>query len=193
MQTQQWGKIVSRTMQASILLLLAAFTLISPRMSQAATSAEINRDVDSALQSLYRTTPAAKNIAEIAKGILVFPNIVKGGLIIGGQYGEGALREGGKTIDYYRTVAASYGLQAGAQTFGYALFFIDDASLEYLKKSKGWELGVGPSIVVVDSGAAASLTTSTLKSGIYAFIFKQKGLMAGIGIQGSKITKIYPE
>lgn len=193
MKTQKLGFTMKRTIQIPIVLLLAIFVLTSPRISQAATVVEINHDVDGALQSLYQTAPAAKKLAEVAKGILVFPNIIKGGFGIGGQYGEGALRENGKTAGYYKTMAASYGLQAGVQTFGYALFFIDDQSLAYLKKSKGWELGVGPSLVVVDKGAATSLTTSTVKSGIYAFIFKQKGLMAGIGIQGSKITKITPD
>jgi lipid-binding SYLF domain-containing protein len=156
----------------------------------AATAAEIDRDVDSALQKLYDKTPAAKELAKVAKGILVFPDIVKGGLIIGGQYGEGALRVNGKTVGYYSSVAASYGLQAGVQSFGYALFFITDSALAYLKKSEGWEIGTGPSLVIVDAGAAASLTTTTAKSDIYAFFFDQKGLMAGIGIQGSKITKL---
>jgi len=156
----------------------------------AGTAAEIDRDVDSALQKLYDKTPAAKELAKVAKGILVFPDIVKGGLIIGGQYGEGALRVNGKTVGYYSSVAASYGLQAGVQSFGYALFFITDSALAYLKKSEGWEIGTGPSLVIVDAGAAASLTTTTAKSDIYAFFFDQKGLMAGIGIQGSKITKL---
>ena len=159
----------------------------------AATAGEIDRDVDGALQTLYRTTPAAKNLAKVAKAILVFPDVIKAGLIIGGQYGEGALRVGGKTTGYYRTVSASYGFQAGAQSFGYALFFIDNDGLQYLNKSQGWEIGVGPSIVVVDEGVARSLTTTTAQSGVYAFIFEQKGLMAGIGIQGSKITRITPE
>ncbi len=176
-----------------IALLLTVVLLAAPRMSQAATAGEIDRDVDGALQTLYRTTPAAKNLARVAKGILVFPSIIKAGLVVGGQYGEGALRIGGKTFGYYRTVAASYGLQAGAQSFGYALFFIDNAGLNHLKQSKGWEIGVGPSVVIVDEGVARSLTTTTAKSGIYAFIFRQKGLMAGIGIQGSKITRITPE
>jgi len=156
------------------------------------SAAEIDRDADSALQKLYAEVPAAKEFSTVAKGILVFPSIIKGGLIIGGQYGEGALLKGGETAGYYRSVAASYGLQAGAQSFGYALFFLDDASLEYLENSSGWEIGVGPTIVVVDKGMAKSLTTTTAKSGVYAFIFGQKGLMAGIGIQGSKITKYTP-
>lgn len=174
-------------------VLLAALVLSLPQISLAATAAEIDRDVDGALQTLYRTTPAAKKMAKIAKGVLVFPDVVKAGLIIGGQYGEGALRVGGKTTGYYNTVAASYGLQAGAQSFGYALFFLDNDSLQYLNKSEGWELGVGPSIVVVDKGVARSLTTTTAKSGVYAFFFHQQGLMAGIGIQGSKISKITPD
>ena len=174
-------------------LALAALTLCLPKPSLAATAAEINRDVDSALQTLYRTTPTARQLAKVAKGVLVFPSVVKGGLIIGGQYGEGALRARGVTIGYYKTVAASYGLQAGAQTFGYALFFLDDASLRYLKDSNGWEIGVGPSIVIMDEGAARSLSTTTAQSGIYAFFFSQKGLMAGLGIQGSRISPIQPE
>jgi lipid-binding SYLF domain-containing protein len=149
MKTQKLGLSMKRTIQIPIVLLLAIFVLTSPRLSQAATVVEINHDVDGALQSLYQTAPAAKNLAEVAKGILVFPNIIKGGFGIGGQYGEGALRENGKTTSYYKTMAASYGLQAGVQTFGYALFFIDDESLAYLKKSKGWELGVGPSLVAL--------------------------------------------
>ena len=174
-------------------LALAALTLCLPKPSLAATAAEINRDVDSALQTLYRTTPAARQVAKVAKGVLVFPHIVKGGLIISGQYGEGALRVGGKTTGYYKTVAASYGLQAGAQTFGYALFFLDNASMGYLKDSNGWEVGVGPNIVIMDEGTARSFSTTTAQSGVYAFFFSQKGLMAGLGIQGSKISQIQPE
>jgi lipid-binding SYLF domain-containing protein len=172
--------------------MFAVLVLTFPRISIAATAAEINRDADIALEKLYQTTPAAKKMAEVAKGILVFPSIIKAGLVIGGQYGEGVLQVGGEPVGYYKSVAASYGLQAGAQSFGYALFFIDDKSLQYLKASEGWEIGVGPTIVVVDEGAARSLSTSTAQSGIYAFFFNQKGLMAGIGIQGSKITQFEP-
>ena len=167
--------------------------LMSPGLAIADSAADIDRDVDSALLKLYASTPAAKEISTVAKGILVFPDVVKGGLIIGGQYGKGALRKDGKTAGYYKTVAASYGLQAGAQEFGYALFFMNDAALEYLNKSKGWEIGVGPSIVVADEGLARSLTTSTAKDDIYAFFFSQKGLMAGMGLQGSKISRITPD
>lgn len=179
---------------ACFLLMVFAFAiLIVPNSSHAATAAEIDRDVDSALPKLYGKTPAAKELARVAKGILVFPRVVKGGFIVGGQYGTGALRQQGKTVGYYSTAAASYGLQAGAQSFGYALFFMTDKALDYMKKSEGWEIGVGPSIVIVDEGVARSLTTTTAKDDIYAFFFGQKGLMAGMGLQGSKITKIKPD
>ena len=108
------------------------------------------------------------------------------------QYGDGALRKGNKTVAYYRSVAASYGFEAGVQAFSYALFFMDEESLSYLAKSDGWELGIGPSIVIVDEGIAKNLSTTTLQKGVYAFVFGQEGLMAGAGLQGTKITRIHP-
>jgi lipid-binding SYLF domain-containing protein len=181
---------VSRTLLWTLFLTLALTPL---RTALAASASEINRDVTAALTTLYQTTPGAKTLANQAKGILVFPNIVKAGFIIGGQYGDGALRKKGKTVGYYRSFAGSFGLQAGVQSFGYALLFMDDASLSYLQKSEGWEIGTGPSIVVLDKGYAKNLSSTTLRKGIYAFIFDQKGLMAGIGLQGSKITEITPD
>lgn len=170
-------------------MMLLASTLVGA----AETAAEIDRDVDNAIQKLYSGSPTAKELSTIAKGMLVFPDVLKAGLIVGGQYGKGALRVDGKTSAYYNTVAASYGLQAGAQSFGYAMFFMTDEALEYLNKSSGWEVGVGPSVVVVDEGVARSLTTTTAKEDVYVFFFDQSGLMAGLGIQGSKITKINPD
>lgn len=157
------------------------------------TAQQIDRDSSRALSDLYASTPQARELASRAKGILVFPSIVKGGFLFGGQYGTGSLLANNRTTGYYNTVAASYGLQAGVQSFGYALFFMSDSALKYLDRSDGWEIGVGPSIVIVDAGAAKSLTTTTAKSDVYAFIFDQKGLMAGLGLQGSKITKINPK
>ncbi|MGZ8165054.1 MAG: lipid-binding SYLF domain-containing protein [Methylobacter sp.] len=158
------------------------------------SAAEIDREVDYSLRDLYETTPAARKLAAKAKGILVFPRIVKAGFMVGAQYGRGgALRVKGRTVGYYNSVAASYGFQAGVQSFGYALFFMNDDAMDYLNRSEGWELGVGPSIVVVDAGVARSLTTTTAKDDVYAFIFDQKGLMAGVGLQGSKITRIHPD
>jgi lipid-binding SYLF domain-containing protein len=157
------------------------------------TAAKIDNDVDIALEKLYADSPAAKDIAKVAKAILVFPYVVKAGFLVGGQYGEGALRVEGKTVGYYNTAAGSYGWQAGAQSFGYALFFMNESALDYLNKSAGWEIGVGPSIVVVEKGLGTSLTSSTVQDDIYAFFFSRKGLMGGLGIQGSKITEFTPK
>jgi lipid-binding SYLF domain-containing protein len=159
---------------------------------QSAEAAQIDRDADAAFKKLLEDTPEAQTFRKEAKGILVFPSITKGGFIIGAHYGKGALRKGGSTVGYYSTTAASYGLQAGVQSFGYILFFMNEKALEYLDNSSGWEVGVGPSIVVMDKGTAKSLTTTTGRSDVYAFIFSQQGLMAGLGLQGSKITKIQP-
>ena len=170
--------------------LAAAVASAPARPVAAASAAELRRDSAAALKTLYASEPAAKMLSEKAKGILVFPSIVKGGFMVGGQIGEGSLWKRGGLVGYYNTVAASYGLQAGIQKFGYALFFMNDDALNQLDATKGFEIGVGPSIVVVDAGAAKSMTSNTLTSDVYAFIFSQKGLMAGLGIQGSKITKI---
>jgi lipid-binding SYLF domain-containing protein len=172
---------------------LASVSVAVPRPAAAASAGELNRKASAALTALYKQVPSAKKLGAQAKGILIFPDIVKGGFIVGGQIGDGVLQVGGKPSGYYRSVAASYGLQAGIQAFGYALMFMDADSLAYLDKSEGWEIGAGPTVVVVDDGMGKTLSTTTLQSGVYAFIFSQKGLMAGLGLQGSKITKITPD
>jgi lipid-binding SYLF domain-containing protein len=169
---------------------LAVMTSVNPRPAVAASAGEINRDADATLAKLGNSIPEARALAKQAKAILVFPNIVKAGFLFGAQYGEGALRRHGKTVGYYNSVAASYGWQAGVQSFGYVLLFMSDSALGYLDQSSGFEIGVGPSVVVLDSGTAKTLTTSTAQSDIYAFIFDQRGLMAGVGLQGSKISRI---
>jgi lipid-binding SYLF domain-containing protein len=175
-----------------LVIAVALLTTWSAGSAIAASASEIDRNATQALNTLYNTTPGAKALGDKAKAILIFPSIVKGGFIVAGQFGDGALRKGGRTVGYYRSVAASYGLQAGVQSYGYVLFFMDDASLQYLDKSEGWELGSGPSLVVLDKGFGKNLSTTTMQKGVYAFIFNQRGLMGGIGIQGSKITKINP-
>ena len=175
---------------------IAAATMvlaIGVNASHAASAAAISSSARAALNRLSASNPAAKTLGQKAKGILVFPSIVKAGFMVGAQGGDGAMFKGAKTVGYYRTAAASYGLQAGAQTFGYALFFMTDSALAYLDKSGGWELGSGPSLVVVDEGLAKSISTTTATQDVYAFIFDQKGLMGGLGIQGSKITRIHPK
>jgi len=171
-------------------LVFAVIPLTSPRPAAAASAQEIDRDAAAALNLLYADDPKAKELGAAAKGILVFPNVYKAGFIGGAQYGEGALLENGKTVGYYSTAEGSYGLQAGIQKFSYVLFIMKDHVLQDFKNSSGFELGVGPSIVVVDAGVAKTLTTTTMKADIYAYIFSQKGLMAGLGVKGAKITKI---
>jgi lipid-binding SYLF domain-containing protein len=187
-RTTHFGRM---TLLTALAFLLGA-TAVLPETARSATASEINENARAGLRKLYAGSPAARGLGQRAKAILVFPSIVKAGFMVGAQGGEGALLSGGRTLGYYGTVAASYGLQAGIQKFGYALFFMTDSSLAYLQKSGGWELGTGPSIVVVDAGMAKSLTTTTLQKGVYAFFFDQKGLMAGLGLQGSKITRIKP-
>jgi lipid-binding SYLF domain-containing protein len=177
-------------------LLLAAGALsLGPIATgaHASSAREIDGDARRALQRLYGSTPSAKVLGDKAKAVLVFPSIVKAGFGIGGQYGEGALIRGGKTVGYYSSAAVSYGLQIGAQTFGYAMFLMSKSAMDYLDRSDGWEIGAGPSVVLVDEGVAKSLSSSTARNDIYAFVFGQKGLMAGISIEGSKIHKISPD
>ena len=183
---------VKINMAVAIAVITFAFNLLSPAAALAASASAIDRDARASLTKLYQHTPGAKALADKAVGVLVFPSIVKGGFIIAGQFGDGALRKNGKSVAYYRSLAASYGFQAGVQAFGYVLFFMDEDSLRYLDNSAGFELGTGPSLVVLDAGFGKNLSTTTLQKGVYAFIFDQKGLMGGVGIQGTKITKINP-
>ena len=174
----------------SVLLVATLFALTAGSDAAAASREELDRRGTEVLQKLYASNSAARLLGEKARAVLVFPSIVKAGFLFGGQIGEGVLLKGGKPVAYYNSIAASYGLQAGVQTFGYALFFMNDGALKYLDSSKGFELGIGPSVVVLDAGAAKSFTSTTITQDVYAFIFSQKGLMAGIGVQGTKITKI---
>jgi lipid-binding SYLF domain-containing protein len=183
---------VKTSVSIMVVVITVGFNVLVPNAALAASASAIDRDARAALAKLYQSTPGAKALADKAVAVLVFPSIVKGGFIIAGQFGDGALRKKGRTVAYYRSLAASYGFQAGAQAFGYVLLFMDDASLRYLDNSDGWELGTGPSLVVLDAGFGKNLSTTTLQKGVYAFIFDQKGLMGGVGIQGSKITKINP-
>ena len=159
----------------------------------AQTAAELSQRSRSALNQLCARNPGAAQLRKRAVGILVFPSIKKAGFIVGLQHGEGTLFEHGQAVRYYRTTAASYGLQAGVQKFGYAMFFMNQGDLNYLRQSNGWEFGTGPSIVIVDEGMARSFTTTSLRKGVYVFTFDQRGLMAGLGLQGSKITPFRPD
>ena len=176
-------------------LLLAATVALAllPATALAEDRSALERDARAALSKLTSTVPAAKSLSATATAVLVFPKVTKAGLGVGGQYGDGVLFKGGKAAGYYNTSGASFGLQAGAQQFGYAMFLMNETAVGALSANEGFEVGVGPSVVVMDEGKAKTLTTTTAKDDIYAFIFGQKGLMAGLGIQGNKITRIHPK
>jgi len=156
----------------------------------AATAEELNREASEALQALYKHEPITEQIGKKAKAILVFPKITKAGLVFGGSYGEGVLMQGGKVAGYYNSVSASWGWQAGAESYAYVVFLMSDKAVKYLATSQGWEFGVGPTVVVVNEGAAKNLTTTTLKDDAYAFVNDQQGLMASLSIEGTKISRI---
>jgi lipid-binding SYLF domain-containing protein len=172
---------------------LATATLVSSAIvdrANAAAAEDINRDSDQALQMLYKTNPVAVDLSRKARAVLVFPNIVKAGLVFGAAYGEGELKRGAKIDGYYNSFTGSWGLQAGAQSYGYAVFLMSKKAENYINRTAGWEIGVGPTVVVVNEGVAKNLSSSTLKDDAYAFIFDQQGLMIGVSIEGTKITRI---
>jgi lipid-binding SYLF domain-containing protein len=158
--------------------------------SQAKNDPALNKKAQTALQQLLKSNASARALNAKAVAVLVFPSITKAGLMVGGQYGDGVLFSQGKPIAYYNNSGVSYGLQVGAQEYGYTMFFMKQSAIAALDSTEGFEVGVGPSIVVVDEGFAKSTTSINLQDDIYAFIFNQKGLMAGLGIQGNKITKL---
>jgi lipid-binding SYLF domain-containing protein len=179
---------LSRTSRC--LMVAATAALMTAAGATAADRTVLRQDARGAHQQLIAKVPAAKTLSKSAVAILVFPAITKAGLVVGGQYGEGVLFRRDKATGYYNTAGASYGLQAGAQKYGYAMYFMNEGALDALTKTDGFEVGVGPSIVVVDQGMGKSATSITAQSDIYAFIFGQKGLMAGVGLQGNKITRL---
>jgi len=191
------AKLIALTIASAATLALTpscANDPITQTNASTASASQIAGDSRAALRSLYASNPAARALGQKAKAVLVFPSIVKAGFMVGAQGGNGAMiRDTGEISGFYQTAAASYGLQAGVQKFGYALFFMDDAAFRNIQRSGGWEVGSSPSLVVVDQGIAASLTTATANKGTYAFFFNQRGLMGGLGLQGSKITRIHPQ
>ncbi len=183
-----------KTIRSIFLTLALATTSIAPVMAvqyaYAATAEDLDKDAKQALEKLYELHPFARTISKSAKGVLIFPNVVKAGLVFGGAYGEGELIKDGTVSGYYNSVTGSWGLQAGAQSYAYAVFLMTDKAMKYLNETHGWEIGVGPTVVLVDEGIAKNLSSSSLKDDAYAFIFSQQGLMAGVSIEGTKITPI---
>ncbi len=170
---------------------LAILLITTPEQAaRAASAAEIDTQVDIALDRLMRESETARAVADRALAVLVFPSIVKGGFGLGGQFGEGALRQDGVTTGYYNIAGASIGLQIGAQTFAQAMFFMTEEALAYLDKSAGFEIGADANVAFATEGLGYDVTTSTIQDPIIAFVFGQQGLMGGLTLEGSKITKV---
>ena len=164
--------------------------LTSIGIAHAAPENALDQDARAALNALYESSPAAKALGEKAKGILVFPDIRKAAFIIGAQSGQGAMFANGKITGHYRADGLLAGLEAGAQSFAYVMFFMSDKALQNLRSTRGFEIGADPNIVIVDAGAAKEISTSTTQADVYGYVFNQKGLMGGIALQGLKITKV---
>jgi lipid-binding SYLF domain-containing protein len=172
------------------MLICAAAALGMAEAAVAADAKLLEQDARGALRVLYAGSPGAKALGERSKGMVVFPKVIKAGIVLGGQSGDGVLMADNKVVGVYNTSAVSMGAQAGAQAFGYALFFMTDKSLADFRNSQNFQIGVGPSVVFIDEGAAKDVNTLTTQADVYGVIFDQKGLMAGLGVQGSKITRL---
>ena len=172
---------------ACLTLILGAFFASA---AHAATAKEIDVSVDVSLERFNTEVKGAKEFVKNAKGVLVFPSVYKAGFVFGGEYGEGALRIGGKTVDYYNTVAGSWGLQIGGQKKTVILVFMQDEALKKFRASSGWKAGVDGSVALITVGAGEAIDTTNIKDPIVGFVFGQKGLMANLTLEGSKYTKL---
>lgn len=174
-------------------LLLALFFILTPMLAAAASPQEIDLSVKIALERFHQQVEGSQTFAANAKGLLVMPNVKKAALIVGGEYGEGALLVDGKTVAYYNLAAASYGLQVGAQAKDIIIAFMTEESLQRFRSSEGWEGGVDGNIALVDTGGGKRIDTTTVQSPIVAFVFDVKGLIADVSFKGSKFTRIHQD
>ena len=181
-----------RVSKSALVIALTTAMVLKPMSEAVASPASdaLEADAEYALQKLYATQPSAAEMGKNAKAVLIFPEVVKIGFMWAGGFGEGVLIKDGKVQGHYNTTSGSYGFQAGAHRYGYAVFLMTDDAVNYLDRSKGWEIGAGPSITMMDMGRAKKISTTTLNTDAYAVIFGQRGMMAGMGIEGSKISLV---
>ncbi len=156
----------------------------------AKTAKEINASVDVALERFYKQVPDGKSLSEKAKGILVMPGVVKGAFIVGGEYGEGALRVEQKTSGYYNLVAGSFGFQFGGEAKDIIIMFMTDDVLKQFRASKGWEAGVDGNVALVTVGAGERVDLTKINDPIIGFVIDVKGLMVDVSLKGAKFTKV---
>jgi lipid-binding SYLF domain-containing protein len=173
-----------------ILNLILAVGLFTAAESFSAEAKEIDASVDVALDRFYKDVKGANEFAKSAKALLVLPGVIKGGFVFAGEYGEGALRIGGKSVDYYNIASASFGLTIGAQKKDIIIAFMTDEALKQFRATPGWEAGVDGNLALWDIGAGTRLDTTTMKDPIVAFVFDSKGFMADLSLKGAKITKL---
>jgi len=178
------------SMKILFVVCMAVIIGILPVSSYAATANEIDASVNASLDRFVKEVKGAQEFLNAAKGVLIMPGVIQGGLVIGAEYGEGALRIGGKTVAYYNVISGSFGYQIGAQKKDIILVFMDDAVLEKFRNSENWRAGVDAKVTVVNVGADESLSTLKFQQPVVGFVFDQKGLMAGATIEGSKFSKL---
>lgn len=183
-------RIATLTKFATLLALGLSLAAAASQPVDAASAVEIDAEVDVALIRLYEEVPAAKDLAKKAKGVLILPKVVKAGFGVGGEYGEGALRIGGRSVGYYNTAAASVGLQIGVQSRAEVLMFMSQEALDRFQSSDGWEVGVDGSVTVVKAGVAGEIDTNTISDPVIGFVFGEQGLMANLSLEGAKFTKL---
>lgn len=171
---------------------IAFFMMFAPSLASAASATVIEAEVNGAVRQFYAEYPAGRELAGKAAGMLVFPDIKKGGFIVGGEYGEGALRVGGKTTGYYSSASASIGFQAGIQSRSQIILFMTQRSLDKFLRSNGWEAGIDANVTVIEQGASGRTSTRIDDRPVLAYIFGESGLMAGVSLEGTKIERIYP-
>lgn len=171
--------------------LVVALTFVGA--AHAASKEKIDRRTDNALAEFRDDVSGADEVLAKAVGVLVFPSIKKAGIGIGGEYGQGALRVGGKTVSYYSTASASIGFQLGAQARRQIIVFLDPKALSKFRASDGWEIGVDASVTVVTIGAGGAVDATQLNQPIVAFVFDSKGLMYNLSLEGSKISRIHDD
>jgi lipid-binding SYLF domain-containing protein len=190
MKADMFKKSMNIQWSLRVFLLIAVISAFSSGTLLAKTAKEIDASVDVAIKRFYKQVKGAKELAKTSKGMLVMPNVVKGAFIIGGEYGEGALRIGGKSVDYYNTISGSIGLQIGGQAKDIILLFMTDTALKQFRLSDGWEAGIDGNVALITVGAGERVDTTTTKDPIVGFVFDAKGLIADISLKGAKFSKI---
>ncbi len=168
----------------------ALFILTFVPQAVAARKIVLDARIDEAIEEFYTKTSAGKQLAKKSKAMLVFPSVGKAGIGIGGEYGEGALIINGEKVQYYSTAAASFGLQLGVQTKRQIILFMDQTDLDSFRHSEGWEFGVDGSVAIATLGTGGEIEMKSLNQPIVGFVFGNKGLMANLSLEGTKLTKI---